>query len=131
MIVSREANREYRLPGTDLTLPRGAEVHIPAIGIHLDERHYPDPDKFEPERFSKEAKAARQPMTYMAFGQGPRMCVGSRFALLEIKVGLAMLLREFDITSCQRTPAKIEMDPSSATFAPKHPLWVKVKKRDV
>ena len=44
----------------------------------------------------KEAKAARHPMTYLTFGQGPRTCVGSRFALLEIKVGLAMLLRVFD-----------------------------------
>ena len=106
-------------------------MHIPAVGIHMDERHYPDPDRFEPERFSKEAKAARQPMTFMTFGQGPRMCVGSRFALLEVKVGLATLLREFDITSCQRTPAKIETDPRSATFAPNHPLWVRVKRRDV
>ena len=129
--ISREANREYRLPGTDLTLPKGAEVHVPAIGIHMDERHYPDPERFEPERFSKEAKAARHPMTYLTFGQGPRACVGSRFALLEIKMGLAKLLREFDITSCERTPAKIEMDPSSATLSPKHPLWVRVKKRDV
>ena len=63
--------------------------------------------------------------------QGPRMCVGSRFALLEIKVGLAKLVREFDITTCGRTPEKIEMDPSTPTLSPKHPLWISVKRRDV
>ena len=72
-------------PGTGLTIPAGTEVHIPIIGFHLDEDIYPDPHKFDPERFSLDAMAKRHPMAYMPFSHGPRNCIGITFALLLAK----------------------------------------------
>ena len=58
----------------------------------MDERHWPDPERFDPERFTKAAKAARHPMAFIPFSGGPRMCLGLRFALVEIKVRLTSFL---------------------------------------
>ena len=61
---------------------------IPIFAIHRDEKFYPDPEKFGPERFNDENKATLNPSVYLPFGAGPRNCIGSRFALLEGKVVL-------------------------------------------
>lgn len=52
-------------------------VWVPTLGIHRDPDNYPNPDEFNPERFSKEAIEARHPMTYLPFGDGPRNCIGT------------------------------------------------------
>ena len=52
-------------------------VWIPLLALHRDPDNYPNPDEFNPERFSKEAIEARHPMTYLPFGGGPRNCIGT------------------------------------------------------
>ena len=64
-----------------------------SIGIHQDERYYPNPHQFNPDNFSKEARQSRSPYTFLGFGQGPRACIGMRFALLEAKVAIAMVMQ--------------------------------------
>ena len=71
--------------GTGLTIPAGTEVHIPINGFHSDESIFPDPDQFDPERFSREAAAKRHPLAFMPFSHGPRNCIGVTFALLLAK----------------------------------------------
>ena len=83
--------RDYPFPGTNLTIPVGTEVHIPIIGFHFDEDIFPDPQKFDPERFTPEAIAGRHPLAYMPFGDGPRKCIGINFALLVAKVQFIFL----------------------------------------
>ena len=128
--ISRTCTKDYTLPGTSLTIKRGQEVQIPAMGIHLDEKYYPDPDRFDPERFSKGSSgASRHPMSYLSFGQGPRKCFGGRFAILEIKVALVRVLREFDIVRCEETPEELILDPTSITMTPKNELLVRLERR--
>ena len=128
--ISRTCTQDYTLPGTNLTIKRGQEVQIPAVGIHLDEKYYPDPERFDPERFSKESSgASRHPMSYLSFGQGPRKCFGGRFAILEIKVALVRVLKEFDIVRCKNTPEELILDPTSITMSPKNELLVRLEKR--
>jgi cytochrome P450 family 9 len=52
---------------------------IPAWSFHRDPQFFPDPLKFDPERFSEENKHNIQPFTYMPFGLGPRNCIGKSF----------------------------------------------------
>lgn len=62
--------------GTTVVLQRGAGILIPIWSIHRDEKFYPEPERFDPERFSTEAKAQRQPGTYFSFGEGGHTCIG-------------------------------------------------------
>ena len=60
-LVVRVAVKDYNLPGTDITISKGTEVWVNAAGIHSDPKYYPEPDKFDPDRFDKEAIANRHP----------------------------------------------------------------------
>jgi cytochrome P450 family 6 len=78
--LERECCSEYQLPthngnGT-VKLPAGTGVYIPVLGIHFDPMYFPEPEKFDPDRFTDENKNSRPKYTYIPFGEGPRMCIG-------------------------------------------------------
>ncbi|KPJ12395.1 Cytochrome P450 9e2 [Papilio machaon] len=99
--LDRQCLMDYNLgrPNKDATedfiIRKGQTVSVPVWAIHRDPAFYPDPDRFDPERFSKENKHLIKPFTYMPFGLGPRNCIGSRFALCEVKVLLYQVVRRY------------------------------------
>lgn len=74
--LQRSAVEEYELPETNLKLAKNQVVLISTYGIHHDEKYYPNPTKFDPERFTPDEIAARHPCAYLPFGVGPRHCIG-------------------------------------------------------
>ena len=100
----RVTSTDYHLPQTQLTLPRGTRIIIPFNEIHKDPEYYPNPEQFDPERFSLEALQHRHPCKYMPFGDGPRMCSGWKFARLKLMVALIMLLDNFRFSMAKTTP---------------------------
>ena len=127
----RQCTADYKLSGLPdgAVLKKGTEVHVPVLAIHMDERYYPDPERFDPDRFTKEAVAARHPMAFLPFSQGPRICIGMRFALLEMKAAAARVLRDFTVVESAGTPQKIVFDPVALLTASKEPILVKVVPR--
>jgi Cytochrome P450 len=75
-ILNRECTKRYKIPGTNVILEKGIPVVIPTMGIHYDPHYFPEPEKFDPERFSEEAKSKRHHYAYLPFGEGPRICIG-------------------------------------------------------
>ena len=60
-LLGRACINDYTIPGTDIKIPKDMEVFVPIQGIHSDPRYYPNPEKFNPEHFSKEGKEKRHP----------------------------------------------------------------------
>ncbi len=60
-MIQRGVTEDYRIVGTDIVYPKGDELYINVVGIHHDPEYYPEPEKFNPEHFSKENKANRHP----------------------------------------------------------------------
>jgi len=60
----------------NIRLPKGTSITIPVLGLHRDPTIYPNPDKFDPERFNTDQIKERHPYVYLPFGQGPRNCIG-------------------------------------------------------
>ncbi len=128
-ILARGCTKDYTIPGTSIMIHKGQEVHFNTIGIHHDDKYYENPEEFDPENFSKERKAQRHPYTFFAFGQGPRSCIGMRFALLEAKIGLIKILKAHRFVTCKETPQKLTRDPTSILGISKENVWVKVMPR--
>ncbi|CAG5120247.1 unnamed protein product [Candidula unifasciata] len=92
-----------------ITIPKGATVMIPLFHILTDPNIYPDPNQFDPDRFSPEEREKRHPLAFMPFGHGPRMCLGMRLAYLELKQGLVQVLRKLRVVLNEdTTPRKGE-----------------------
>eukprot|EP01095_Lingulamoeba_sp_RSL-Kostka_P001231 TRINITY_DN11756_c0_g1_i3.p2 TRINITY_DN11756_c0_g1~~TRINITY_DN11756_c0_g1_i3.p2 ORF type:complete len:437 (+),score=134.64 TRINITY_DN11756_c0_g1_i3:1451-2761(+) len=89
-LVTRVCVKDDTLPG-GYDIPKGTKVVIPIQAIHHNPDLWPEPMKFIPERFEEKI----DPYSFLAFITGPRSCVGQYFALLESKLVLAILLREF------------------------------------
>jgi cytochrome P450 family 6 len=77
-MLIRKAINDYKIPKSDLVIPSGALTLIPVYAIHHDPEIYPNPSKFDPERFSDENKRKRHSMSFLPFGEGPRVCIGER-----------------------------------------------------
>lgn len=74
--IERKCTKHYILPGTDININVGDVIGIPVYGIHMDPDIYPDPKEFRPERFMGDEKKNRPSQLYLAFGAGPRYCIG-------------------------------------------------------
>ena len=74
--MSRICTKNYTVPGTNLVIEKGTAVLIPVMGIHHDPEYYPNPEKFDPERFSDVNKKERHSCAFIPFGEGPRICIG-------------------------------------------------------
>uniref|UniRef100_A0A8D8X8G7 Probable cytochrome P450 6a14 n=1 Tax=Cacopsylla melanoneura TaxID=428564 RepID=A0A8D8X8G7_9HEMI len=111
--LDRVAVKEYKIPDTDITLDVGTKISIPSFAIHYDPEYYPNPDQFDPERFTPENIEARPHYTYLPFGDGPRNCIGMRFGLIQFKSGLAHLMANFQFSI---EPENLHFDYLTGSF---------------
>lgn len=109
----------------------GDNIMLPIFGIHRDPKFYPNPEKFDPERFNEENKNKIQPYSYLPFGIGPRNCVGSRFALLETKVLFFYLLKHFTIVPIARTEIPIKLSKAKFNLVAANGMWLGLKHRTI
>lgn len=81
----------------DYTISAGTRVLYSLYLTHRHKAHWPEPERFVPERFARDAGHQHAPFTYVPFGGGPRNCIGAAFAQMEAKVIVAHILQCFDL----------------------------------
>ncbi|KAM4585096.1 cytochrome P450 4V8 [Odontesthes bonariensis] len=108
-------------------VPKDATAMIITYTLHRDERYFPEPEAFRPERFLPENSAGRPPYAYVPFSAGLRNCIGQRFALMEEKVVLASVLRNFSVEACQE---REDLRPvGELILRPEKGIKIKLEKR--
>lgn len=76
--LMRKANEDYTFPNTNMSIEKGTAVFVCSYVFHRDPQYFPNPDVFDPDRFSKKNSESRHPFVYLPFGEGPRVCIGNR-----------------------------------------------------
>jgi cytochrome P450 family 3 subfamily A len=103
--LNRAASTDYEY--NDIKVRKGQIITVAIYALHHDPEIYPQPEQFQPERFSDENKRKRDHQAYMPFGAGPRNCIGMRFALMEMKLMLVSVLAKYRFESCDATPVRL------------------------
>ncbi|OCT80499.1 hypothetical protein XELAEV_18027313mg [Xenopus laevis] len=111
-----------------VSIPKGTVTMIPAYVLQRDPDYWPEPEEFRPERFSKENRETHTPFTFLPFGDGPRNCIGMRFALLSMKVAIVSMLQNFSVRPCAETLIPMEYS-TIGVLQPKKPIVLKFLSR--
>lgn len=106
----------------------GTSIIAPTIQVHMDPRIWPDPEKFDPDRFLQENVASRPAMAYQPFGEGPRNCIGKRLALLEIIYTGARMVQKFKLTLGESQKGVMNMDFHAMVSSPGKGPWIKFER---
>ncbi|MFD3945473.1 cytochrome P450 [Streptomyces sp. NPDC058579] len=94
-VIGRRAVAATEIDGH--TIPAGADVIVAPWVTHRHPAYWEEPERFDPDRFTPEAEAARPRYAWFPFGGGPRACIGQHFSMLESVIALAMILRSYDL----------------------------------
>ncbi|XP_068622656.1 cytochrome P450 6k1-like [Battus philenor] len=123
--IDRVASTDYKI-NENLTVPAGTPIYVNSIGMHYDPEYFPDPFKFDPERFLPENEKNIKPYTYLPFGEGPRACVGRRFAEQNVYCVLANILINYKIVPKPGAPLPrdIQVEKKGLFFIPGENLYV-------
>lgn len=125
--MNRCAKDDYPIPGTNQVFEKGTWIKVPLYALHHDPEIYPHPDKFDPERFESSKFRERQPMSFLPFGEGPRGCIGQRFALMNMQIIVTMVLKDFELLPCEKTPKTITFDPKRSLLSPDQDIILKLR----
>lgn len=106
-VTARTCAKAYEYRG--MKIPAGSLLLTPQFVMHRDPRFYPDPLRFDPDRFLPENAAARPRYAYFPFGAGSRMCIGEGFAWMEMVLVLAAIVREWRLAPAPGSPSELAL----------------------
>ncbi|CAF3508753.1 unnamed protein product [Adineta steineri] len=116
-----EDNMLIASDGKQIHIKKGTDIQVNFFLLHHSEKYWHEPFKFDPSRFNE-----RHVDTYLPFSAGPRSCIGQNFAMLEAKVMLAMMIKQFRF---QLVPGQKHVPEILITMRPKYGMWMKLSSR--
>ncbi|XP_065161285.1 cytochrome P450 4C1-like [Atheta coriaria] len=95
-LIERQIEEDVELEG--LRIPAGTTIQVMMYTMHNNAKYYPDPEKFDPERFSTENSRNRHAYAYIPFSAGPRNCIGYKYGQLMTRASVINILRNFKVS---------------------------------
>uniref|UniRef100_A0A1I8NYI9 Cytochrome P450 n=1 Tax=Stomoxys calcitrans TaxID=35570 RepID=A0A1I8NYI9_STOCA len=127
-VLFRQALNDYAVPGNPkYVIKKGIPIFIPVLGIQHDVEFYANPQEFDPDRFLPDLVKQRDPMEWLPFGDGPRNCIGMRFAKMQSRLGLACAIRNFRFTVCPKTEIPLSYAVKPLVLLPGNPIYLNVE----
>lgn len=130
--IDRQVTKPYRMEnadGTIVDLTIDDVVWFAIYGIHTDPAYWPEPNKFDPERFNEENRRNIKACTYLPFGNGQRSCIAQRFALMVAKTLYYFILNEFQIEKCDKTPDPLVLKANTINMMADGGFWIQLTQR--
>ncbi|CAG5130549.1 unnamed protein product [Candidula unifasciata] len=124
-ILTRTTTQETVLNG--IRVPANIGIIIPVYNIGRDPEFFPNPDKFNPDRFMQEHRGNMNPATFLPFGFGPRQCIAVRLVIMQFKIALVHVMRKLRAVSA--TPEVMEVADHNGTIVPKIPIRISFEVR--
>lgn len=124
--LRRSVYQTFHVPGTATVLEKGVQILVPVWAIHRDPAIWPNPDLFDPDRFTEENISKRHPFAYLPFGHGSRQCIGMRLGMMLVKVGLASVLTNFRLSPTEKTPIPMILDPKNFLLNPIDDVFLQI-----
>ncbi|KAK9873305.1 hypothetical protein WA026_021797 [Henosepilachna vigintioctopunctata] len=106
-LISRRTTGEINIEG--INMPPNTNFIVNYLHLHRNPKYWKDPLKFDPDRFLPEEVAKRHPYSYLLFSGGPRSCIGSKFAEMNMKTLLSVILRKFEVKAEYKSIEEIEL----------------------
>ncbi|GAB7106923.1 cytochrome P450 [Streptomyces phaeofaciens JCM 4814] len=123
-IVPRLVLRDTELGG--YRVPAGSRILVNLYGIHRHPRHWPDPERFDPDRFLPDVTKGRHRFAYLPFGAGPHLCIGKHFALMEAHLLLTALVRRWEF---RHVPSHRVVNHATITLRPRYGMLMTMHQR--
>lgn len=114
-----------------IRIEKGTVMTIPIYDIHRDPENYENPLEFIPERFNEEnggVKEFQNKGMLLVFGDGPRICLGMRFALTQVKAAIVDILLKYEVSVNAKTKVPLVLDPKEFLNFPEGGIWLDFKK---
>ena len=123
-IIPRLTTRATTLGGYDL--PKGSRVLVNLFNLHRHPDFWPDPERFDPDRFAPETRKEQHRYAYLPFGAGPHLCIGKSFALLEAHLLLAVIAQRYTL---RHAPGHRVQNHATITLRPRYGMKMVITPR--
>jgi cytochrome P450 len=125
-VIARSCVQPYEIAG--YAIPKGAILLASQFVVHRDSRFYPDPPRFDPERFAKDGAKSRPRFAFFPFAAGSRQCIGEGLAWMEGVLSVATIARDWRLTPPQGAGEEIVLNPA-ISLRPKFGVPLVVERR--
>jgi cytochrome P450 len=123
--IGRQAMNDCKIG--DYVIPAGSSILMSQYLMHRDPRYFPEPERFDPERWNPQEKAKRPRFSYFPFGGGPRSCIGEPFAWMEGILVIATIARRWKMTIIPEHPVILQ---PLVTLRPKYGMQMRLIDRN-
>lgn len=131
VLIDRLCSKRFHLKDDNLNvhIEKGDHIWIPIYCFHHNPKYFPNPEVFDPERFSEENRKHINQAHYVPFGMGPRSCIGGRFALMEVKLIIYYMFRQFTFQCTPKTEVPMKIKSSPFGLSPLNGMILSLRRR--